>query len=671
MNNALAMLRRHRAMLEAENGSWLGARATLDDIASQLREHPDSATQYELGRTLLDRATVLASANQWQGALEDLTECERLARAMAPEARHALLASVYGQRLQLRAASWSPVRDPVEARRALEGLRSTGASGWWVDEAGADLAYQERDWEGAERAYRQLERALEREGWRRGVAASRIRIGRCLLELGRLEDAREVLDLALGELMGTGARHLLASAHLQKARVLAALSDPEGAWGLARTALAIVESTVRRFRAVFDQHRYMLDGAECYEEALDIALACAGDAGTERAWAVAERAKSFRLCQLLANADIPRFDGVRAVDVARLRDLEAQLDVAEAALSRAGSSDAERARRAIHERRVDSLSRAKLELQERMVRSSPRWAALRVASAAEPVAALVELSPEWLPISYFWRSGREGSALHVFWRGADGRSRHAHDAWSGADLARLDQARSRLRGEVSPTSALVDEGLGTRLWPAPLQAELTSAKRLLLSPHGCLGGLPLHALRLSAGDLVIERCAVQYLPSLGLLPLRRTAEGAQAVPSDVVPLSGRASFPEARPFDAVLQLGAEALRTSELFARPLAARMVALSAGSLGRQGERRGAIDPSSDEWVGICLPLFYAGVGCVALSLWDANAPVAELVMKALRVSLQAGDSPARALQRAVSEARAEPAALWANWCVVGLPD
>jgi CHAT domain-containing protein len=130
-------------------------------------------------------------------------------------------------------------------------------------------------------------------------------------------------------------------------------------------------------------------------------------------------------------------------------------------------------------------------------------------------------------------------------------------------------------------------------------------------------------------------------------------------------------FEEGRPLDAALRLGSEALRASELFAARLPGASVFLSACSLGgQQGLTRKPT--ASDEWIGLYLPLFYAGARHLLVSLYEADSQTALMLMMELHAALSEGVSMAEAYRRAIRAvvAAGMPAALWANWYLTGLP-
>jgi CHAT domain-containing protein len=136
---------------------------------------------------------------------------------------------------------------------------------------------------------------------------------------------------------------------------------------------------------------------------------------------------------------------------------------------------------------------------------------------------------------------------------------------------------------------------------------------------------------------------------------------------DVLHCACHGEFPADRPFDAALRLGDSAVRSSSFFGARLNARLVSLSACSLGRQ---RAVDQVVGDEWVGLYLPLFYAGAEHLVASLWPANDLIASRCMASLHEGVAAGQHPADALRAALQRVRAKSwASMWANWFLVGI--
>ena len=705
------------------------AEAALSDLIQSLRVGDTAGVRYELCRALLDRATVLSFSHRWREALDDLNTCAQTAQALALLSSRAVLVNLYQQRAKLYATRFSPLFDPQAARQELARLSAMGFENWWTEELAANLSYQEGDWEAAALGYRRLALVLHKEGWQRGAAASRLRAGRALLELGRYTEADTEILAALAFFASYGPPDLLASAQIHAARLHLVRGEVEPAWELAQAALHLVEAAIRQFRALFDQQRFVLDKLTYYQHAFAIGLAAGGETGVWRAWQIAERAKSFYLCQLVANADVPLFEGVDAGALARLKDLEVQLDDREARL---GGADDPGQHSPLHEE-IARLSLERDALLTALMRANPRWAALRTPPSLDVRQALQSLPIGWAGLSYFWQEQPSSSVLHLFFAGREGRPHHRSVAWSEGEVAALEEARRSLRRIPVDELWAVEEILPARLirkvLPGDLHPWLKGRACVLISPHGRLRALPLHALTLASGETVIRRHAVQYIPTLALLSLVRPSQppphillmgceqdgfGSQPLPEvrqeiamlraiwearpevavtacectpstrfdgqvpgperwhefTLLHLACHGVFDPERPLDARLRLGREAVRASELFGVKLDAALACFSACDVGAHAERLDSIDLVGDEWLGLAIPLLYAGARTILVSLWPANSEQTTTLMQGLHRELSQGRAPAAAFRLAVASVQDDPVAHWANWYFVGLP-
>ena len=699
---------RKLAMLDLEDGRYLEAERALTMLIDGLRESTESGAGYELGRALLDRATARRLLNRWDDAAADVDECERLAASLPPLAASSLTPNVYSMRAKLHLTQQWRNRDLSVATAALDALEADGSTQWWVREARADLAYTQGDWEQAAAQYADVAVAVGRDGWKRGAAACELRAGAALIELGRSGEAGPLVRRAASFFAESGPSDLHASAERQLARLLVLEGSPDPAWEHMTTALSVVETSVRTFRSLFDQQRYLADKAAYYQHAFGVALAAGGAAGDLRALSVAERAKSFYLCQLLANADVPLFDGVDPADVERLQGLEEQLDDLEAQVPAAGDSVRERAELEAHR---DAVAEEREQLLALIMRDHPRWASVH---APLPFDAENDLSlpAGWCALSAFWHGDDE---LHFFLARAGEPVVHHVGRWSGEDLDALRSSMDELRGATTGrlfTHPVIPEAVAPRLAPHEILEQLRPDERVLVSPHGLLRGVP----------LPIER-PLQYVPSLALLSLARTGADVsdvlllgceqdgfdhpalpgvqrelEAVASvwDGAPIlldaTGRlgpdAPAPDEwdryrlihlachgeldpqRPLEGALFLGRSALRMSELFELALDAELVCLSACDLGRLGEGIGGVQQAGDEWLGFVMPLLYAGAGTILVSLWKAHDKTAAQLMPALHAAIHEGRAPADALHEALQTVAGARPGFRRNWYLVGFP-
>ena len=739
VDSAAVLHRRAEAIRDLDDGLLPQAEAKLDALLEGLRDAPGSTGPTI--QALTDRATVRRYANRWDDALADVDDAERLAQSMKMIPRRAAVPPLLHLRAKLLlsrleqlgpdAAGASGVL--AEARRITEELRTFAWVPWAADELESDIAYRSGEWDRAARLAIVTAAALRRLGWVVGVARLQLRAGEAFIESGDLDAASAELAAASDFFARRGPAPDLGATRLALAWLAHARGDTAVAWALARQALDEIERQIRSFRVASEQRRFVLDKARYYDRAFAIALALPGGEGVLGAWTVAERAKSFYICQLVANAHVELFDGVDVTSVRRLGELEHAFDAVEMRLARLGGApgpeqDETKAQR-------DDLSNQRLELLETMMRANPRWAALRVPRPLDLGAELATLGPSWTALGFFWRrTGHGARALHLFTSVAGSAPAHVEVPWTPEDVGLLRAACVHLRTEEMPGedifAAVFPDVLAEKVLPVAVRSTFSVETSLLISTHEELRALPLHALPIDRKAVLIDRWPVQYLPTFALFPLRRgnaipdrvlalgCVEGAfggpplpelrdevasvraaweadrpgrvttAIIPDDgaspaaagaplerwsnygVLHLACHGDFPKGRPFDASLLLGDVQIGASDLFATRLRASLVALSACSLGRSDDENSVPDPVVDEWAGLLLPLSYAGAESVLMSLWAADSATTKRVMIELHRALGTGARPAVALQRAIAAVRSLPPSLWANWYLAGLP-
>ena len=715
MNIQQLALLRNLAILDFEEGQYLGAESSLTTVVDALR---GAAGGYQLGRALLDRATARRFLNRWDDACADVDECERVAVSLPALAAASLLTNVYSMLAQLHLTEQWPHSDLQAARSALDALAASGTTAWWIQEAHASFAFRTRDWPQAAARYTQIAAAAGSQGWRRAAAAAHLKAGTALIELGHAREAGPPVRHAAAFFAEYGPPDLRANAERQLARLLVLEAQPDEAWAHVRTALSLVETSLRSFRSLFDQQRYLADKDQYYQHAFAVALTAGEAERGLRALSVAERAKSFYLCHLVANADIPLFDGVNPADAGRLRALEDRLDELELRIPL--QDDAAGPRIALDSER-DAVAAERAELLGRVMREHPRWASAHVPPPFDAARDLAALPPAWCALSAFWF----GCELHFFLTRQGELLVHHADQWTPAERRDLQASQQRLRTADTwqlYTAAVIPESLAGRLLPGVIRQSLCPGEALLVSPHAELRGVPLHLL-------ADPERAVQYIPSLALLSVTRPGEpapdvlllGCEQDGFDNPPLPGVAReltsaaetwarppairtaaavldadqrlgtgapapeqwghyrvivlachgrFDPERPLDAAVLLGRSALRMSDLFALRLSADLVCLSACHLGRLGNRVGDVREAGDEWLAFTMPLLYAGARSILVSLWQAHDDTTARLMPALHAALHDGRAPAHALRDALATVAGAAEGYWANWYLVGCP-
>lgn len=730
MNASEIKLSRDAAMLEYEDGNLPEAETQLSELIQSIKVAGTLSLNYELCMCLINRATVLRSANRWREALKDLSSCEDLARGLQPFSRNMLLQQVYATSARVFATPYTSVYNVEKAREMLKAFRVSGGEGWVADELDADLDFRSQNWELAAELYTKVAEELDTQGWKRGVASCRLRAGLAYLEVSRWEDAKFEIDTAYKFFEEFGPPDQLAIAQMAVARVLSVYGNYEEAWSIANKALQETEALIRHFRNIFEQQRFVLNKVENYHTAFRIGLSVGGQEGLIRAWTIAERAKSFYLCQLMANADVKLFDGVDSGDVDRLTKIDDEVDRIESLfeIRKAGIDKDQQLQMA---GQLQGLLNEKKELLGSIMKNNPRWAALRTPLPFNLVAEIEKLDPKWVPVSYFFLPKNDGAILYIFSSGSDRALYCVSTNWSMEELERLDQCRGKLQGKVSPFSVLFPTELIEKVLPQEFLDHIKPGQRILISPHDRLRAVPLHVLKTQSKNGLFEQQPVQYIPTLALLPLQKQStdvvhtnvlligceqdnfqdprlkevreeinslkalwesQGSGLVKSyfveqnntpsqigipieswsaaDYLHIACHGVFPEDRPFDAALRLGADAVRASDFFRVRLRAKLISLSACALGRQSLKEADIKLQGDEWIGLYLPLFYSGAQVLLVSLWDANSQIATFLMKSLHEELSQGLSPVDAFQLALRQVAKKPQPFWANWYLVGFP-
>ena len=719
---------RSSAMIDFEEGRLPESESKLSELASKIGALHTPHMKYELCQVFINRATVRRFANRFPDALTDLDAAEKILQEFPKILGQQNLTLIYLIRAKILATPFSRVYDREASIKCLTRVREFGWMEWAVDELESDLAFRVGDWKRAAMLASRAAETVASEGWEEGVAFLQRRAGIAYLELGKLEQAEVELKKAQIFFERLGPPDGLAETQLGLARLRSRLGQHDVAWDFTFKAINGIESLIRYFREPFDQQRFIIDKSRYYEHAFDIAMAKGGVEGVQRAWTVAERAKSFYLCNLVANANIPLFDGIDPSVIKRLRDLEVQLDNIEQALKRTQAPD--ETRKNEMENQFELRSRERQSLLSEIMKENPRWAALRVPPQFDIGNELKKLDTKWVAISYFWRESREseGANLFIFYAKSNSAPQYTQVYWSKEDLAALDSCKEALRGVPPIWASIFPDELINKVLPKEIREFLSDGLRLIISPHGRLRSIPLHAIDFGEGDFLINHWQGQYIPTLALLPMQRhdthtngvmlvgspeafhypkleEVEGEinelyqmwsvkrpqwvrrlmisassspekEGLPLDtwykfeILHFACHGEFPEGRPFDTALLLGTNAIRGSEIFAVRLNAKLMIFSACSLGRQADKYEGVEIVGDEWLGLFIPLFYAGAENLIVSLWDANSEVAASFMKTLHQSLTEGKPAVSAFQQASKAMSSKPASRWANWYLVGFP-
>ena len=466
------------AMLAAEDGDLHDA----DDLLTQLIERAKEALRAEpsnsdvvceLGRCLLNCASVRSWAVRPKDALADLALAEPLLDRLKPLTRHMLRVGLLDTRARLLAAPYSPAHDSAMARKTVDELRrelSQPADRWIADIVELRLAQHDRDWRRViELATAPFARLTELNA-ARGVQALGLQLARAWLELGDRDKAAPYAESAELFFAREGPPDLASAAAIALAR---ARGKDNGGWPLAEKALALVENLTRAQRSLFDQQRYLVEKLQIYEDAFGLALeGVAGSTSSperERAvfcaWQVAERAKSFSLRQAMTQGGW--LDAIDPESAAALAELDNRLEAVEL---QADHSEACRKLQA------DLAAQRQALLQSAMERS-PSLAHAQSASALDIAQLLRDLPAGIGPISWFWSVTPEGGRLHIFHAGADRVPRYSISDFDAEEIKALELARRR-SVETRPLQ------IG-RVPAGPARGQVVSARC-----DACAGGLP-------------------------------------------------------------------------------------------------------------------------------------------------------------------------------------
>ncbi len=373
MDSAALHHARVDAMIHFEEGRITETEACYEEL---LLSDPPLTPKQEL-ECRRDHSTVLAFANRWQEAWAELVTCDDLVQRLTPFERKMNTSVLLHAKVKLLADPDADTYDPPAALGLVERLRDESAFPWLADELESELALRGKDWERCIECSGNALKRLDAEGWRKPIAVLRRRMGEAHTHLNEFGAARHDLQSASEFFDQFGTPEDQARTQLAFARLESLSGKHEKAWDLAQSSLANIETLIRNFRVVGEQQQFLRDKLRYYDDSFDIAVACGGDEGLRRAWTVAERAKSFHLCQLLANADVRLFEGVDPAAINRLRELESQLDTGSRAVLLCDPADRDR-----KEQEVQNTAVERQALLFQIMKDNPRWAALNAPIAS-------------------------------------------------------------------------------------------------------------------------------------------------------------------------------------------------------------------------------------------------------------------------------------------------
>ncbi|MDX2177004.1 MAG: CHAT domain-containing protein [Candidatus Sumerlaeia bacterium] len=500
-------------------------------------------------------------------------------------------------------------------------------------------------------------------GDRANMSKTRLAAGDALRALDRRAEAEAAYREALAIADAVPLREVQWRAHYGLAELLLADGpDPAAAPELER-ALGVLDTLRAGLRVEEFQEGFLADKQAPYDALVELLL----DLGREEeALAVSERARGRNFLDLLGN----RRPGLRTPEENELSAREREASDAILALERRlGAAPA--AKRAEIE---SELARARAEYSSLLVRLRAANPQLSSFVRVEPVdldALRALLEPETALVVYHLLE--DEAVLWVVRR--DGITARRSPVSRAEVAARVGSLRERLQ-DLAPVDAEI--AAMSEALIAPAMDGLSGAARIGFVPHRELHTLPFPALReRSGGPLLIEGYALFHLPSASVLPYsveRRTPEprarqelrvlavgnpetnipgsdlpfaqkeaerlrfeypditvatggaateewvGANAGGYDVIHIASHGEYNPLAPMVSGLLLagkgdGEGRLTSEEIFALPLAADLVALSACQTGLGRVTAG------DEVVGLNRAFLYAGTRQIVSTLWRVD--------------------------------------------------
>ncbi len=550
--------------------------------------------------------------------------------------------------------------------------------------------------------------------------------------LARLAMADNALDLAEAELTAALAlarrldlAPLLADVLHTFGRLRRRQGDLTAAVGNLQSATTQIERVRGTLNAQRFRGAYLSDRLAVYDDLITALLDQGEVEQTERAFAVAEQAKSRLLLEQVSGEIDMAPENALSADPSEQRLVDEHADLRgrlNAMYSRLGDDDLAGVSGAWQKSLID-LERRLEEMESRL--TTTRGAAGLYARSIDLEGATAALPPATTLLEYVIANdevlafvvGKEGDTAvcrRLATTGVldDAMARlqfqinralrpGAHDGWRGERM--LADIRAELRG--------LD-----RLLFEPLRPLIAADSRLLIVPHGALHLLPFHALWDGERHLVETR-EVHYCPSASLYAQlgtgRRPAErravvvgvadstapnieseaervaGTLGVASEdiligdaatvdrfeersrgaaMLHLACHARFAPGTPFGSGLRLADRWLTVRDIYAMRLEAELVTLSGCETGRSQVRGG------DELVGLLRGFFAAGVSTLLLSLWRVDDESAADTMAAFYELWPNSDATTKAAALREAQlaglARRPHPAFWAPFQLVGKP-
>ena len=328
--------------------------------------------------------------------------------------------------------------------------------------------------------------------------------GKCLAEIGRLDEAKQTLDAILRNVRIKDKGELYWLTLFERGRLAERQKDPAGAIGFYTRAIEVIEQQRSTIHSEVNKIGFVGDKQTVYARL--IALLTEQNRAPE-AFDYVERSKSRALVDMLASR---KEFAVQGLDPQKAKQLLTDLGT----LERDSQAQYETAR----PQSASGERSLQLALQE-IRRTSPDLSSLVTVSSVplEDLRALLR-EGETL-VEYYY----QGTQLYAFVLNREQLRMVRLDA-TGLD-EEVRRFRSELQHLDSHAWQASARALYSKLW-RPLESVLTE-KRVILVNHGALHYLPFASLLKPDGSVLIEHFHLRFLPSASVLKFMRPARATK------------------------------------------------------------------------------------------------------------------------------------------------
>jgi CHAT domain-containing protein/tetratricopeptide (TPR) repeat protein len=570
----------------------------------------------------------------------------------------------------------------------------------------AQLHQDEGNYQEAMRFAELVEAPLVEAGtWRHLLLARWVR-GEALRALGKLDEARTLIEATLHDAEAQAQPQVAQRCHTSLGLLAVATGDAVAAEASFKQAVHLIEDLRAPLPAEEFRTAFFADKLQPYNELVRLCLSSGTEDCVAETLGIIERSRSRALVDMMGGTlnfrQQPR-DSFEAEQVTRLGELREELNWFYSQLNRPVASSSVRSAHDVSQLQdaVRERERATLDIMrqlqhrgESVLSEVEEFDLAQLQSALSTHTALVEytsLDDELLAFVV------TDAGVEVVRHLGSEKEMEASLAQLRFQIETMRHGAERMRKHLPRLTERVRQHL-MELYDLLLRSveELIGERRLLVVPHRALHYVPFHALHDETG-YVIERREVCYAPSAIVLrhclalpqrPFERAvllgvadeqtprvrdeinalaplfpeavalldddatlaAVHKYAPAADVLHLACHGQFRPDNPLFSSLRLADGWLTVRDAYNLDLHCGLVALSACETGVN-----AIAPG-DELIGLARGFFSAGAPSLLLSLWTVDDATTATLMTTFYTRLRAGDSPAAALRAAQCELLAE---------------